>query len=178
MSQLQPHLRPAAAPEGKPGSGGPGLASSHLPEVQDGLQGELKVGTPLTADEQSALDAAREAVRNSVPVANDIMGKVLAVDAALIGGGVIIAKGDVFPTWWAAVVMAPLLISFACALWGLMPRRGRLNLTDLAQLMDTHSDTSRAVRRKSDALFAAVLALFSALILAFVGVVLRSLSVL
>jgi len=146
--------------------------------VQDGFQGDVKVGTPLTTDEQSTLDAAREAVRNSVPVANEVLGKLLAVDAALVGGGVIIAKGDVFPTWWAAVVMAPLLVSFACALMGLMPRRGRLDLTDLAQLMDTQSDTSRAVRRKSNALFAAVVALFSALILAFVGVVLRSLSVL
>ena len=47
------------------------------------------------------------------------------MDVALIGGGFIVAKGDVLPYWWGVVVLSILVASLIAVLCGLMPTKGQ-----------------------------------------------------
>jgi hypothetical protein len=89
---------------------------------------------PLTAQESATLTAAVKTVEQTVPTLNDFLQKLLTLDAALIGGGFVVAKGDVLPYWWGVAVLTVLVVSLAACLIGLLPTRGSVNLYALGGL--------------------------------------------
>lgn len=124
------------------------------------------------------MDAARTAAKNSAAVVNDMLGRLVTLDSALIGGGVVISKGEVFPVWWSALVLACLLTSLAVSLWYLMPRRGRF--AEGCSLDDLEADRvsrNNALHCKADALYFAAAAMLLGMGVALLGVLLRSLGV-
>lgn len=128
----------------------------------------MVAGEPLTPHEEAVWRAGQDAVRNTVPALNDLLGRLVTLDAALLGGGLVVARGDVLPLWAAVPVLAALLASLFAALAGLWPRRALLDLGDLDRLRQFEAD---AVTRKADALTVAGLALAGAAAAAVAGVV-------
>ncbi|HYH68103.1 MAG TPA: hypothetical protein VD866_25630 [Urbifossiella sp.] len=144
-----------------------------MPQMPEGLQGPVQLGEALTVEEQSAVDAVRDAIKNSGSVANDILGKLLTLDAAMIGGGVVIAKGEVFPVWWAAVVMTLLLVSLGAALSGLWPLADKPDPGSCEDVLHFQNRVRESVYRKVDAMRLSAAFLCIALVMAVSGVALR-----
>jgi hypothetical protein len=96
------------------------------PGLPEAVHGHCEVLTtrPTTPEEDDLYDAARRTVEQSVPTLNEFLGRVLTLDAALIGGGFVVAKGDVLPYWWGVAVLTSLFASLLAALYGLSPTRG------------------------------------------------------
>jgi hypothetical protein len=125
-------------------------------------------GEPLTARERAIWEAGREAAKNTVPTLNDMLGKLVTLDTALIGGGLVVAKGETLPFWVAVAVLVLLLVSLGAALSGLWPRRAVLNLGDLEQI---EAFDREVIHRKTDALTCAGIAFAAAVTLAVLGLI-------
>lgn len=81
-----------------------------------------------TAEEQAAYESAVKAREQTIPVLNDYLQRLLTLDTALVGGGFLVAKGDVLPYWCGVAVLALLVSSLACAAYGLLPVMGFVRL--------------------------------------------------
>jgi len=86
---------------------------------------------PITVEETAAYERSIKTTDETVSTLNDFLQKLLTLDAALIGGGFIVAKGDVLPYWWGVAVLTILIVSLVAVLYGLMPRQGFVNPNSL-----------------------------------------------
>lgn len=77
-----------------------------------------------TAEERALYDRAIKSHEQSIPTLNDYLQKLLVLDTALIGGGFVVAKGDVLPYWCGVTVLTLLVASLAFVLYGLLPTMG------------------------------------------------------
>lgn len=81
---------------------------------------------PLTADEAATYANAVKAREQSIPALNDFLQRLLTLNSALIGGGFVVAKGDVLPFWCGVAVLAVLVLSLCATVFGLLPVRGHV----------------------------------------------------
>lgn len=79
--------------------------------------------------------------KGSIPYLNDFLGKLLTLVTALIGGGFVVARGDVLPTWSMLIVVVLLFMALIAVLSGLMPRAWRHHPHDLAAVADAEMKT-------------------------------------
>lgn len=79
-----------------------------------------------TAEEAANYSNALKAREQTIPTLNDYLQKLLTLDVALIGGGFVVAKGDVLSYWWGVAVLVILIVSLVATLVGLLPTRGRI----------------------------------------------------
>lgn len=78
-------------------------------------------GHPPTAEEAALHGDYLKTREQTVPTLNDYLTKLVTLDTALIGGGFLIAKGDVLPYWCGFAVLVALVVSLGCAIYGLSP---------------------------------------------------------
>ena len=75
----------------------------------------------LTDDELSAYDNAGKSTEQTIPVLNDFLQKLATLDSAMIGGGLLIAKGDILPIQFGIFALLILTASLLCAIIGWKP---------------------------------------------------------
>jgi hypothetical protein len=103
----------------------------------------------MTAAEEAAYNAAIKSAEQSVPTLNDYLQRLLTLDSVLIGGGFVVAKGDVLPHAFGVVVLITLLASLGMTLYGLMPTRGRVDVHGLNGLAAYQRFDRRAAEKKA-----------------------------
>ena len=101
--------------------------------MREGVQG-VDEGRFLDANEQWASDFFDKARETIVPTLNDLLGRLATIDAALIGGGFVAAKGDALPYWCAVAVVLLLMGSLLLALRGLYSGWRMIDSSDLEQI--------------------------------------------
>jgi hypothetical protein len=109
-----------------------------------------------------------ESLKQSVPALNDVLGKLITLNSALIGGGFVGAKGEVLPFGWTVAAIGFLIVSLVASLWGIYPRGWDVNLNNPNEIRAAEYG---AIRRKSYCLATAFGALVVAFLLVFAGVI-------
>ena len=104
-----------------------------LPEDVCGTE-EIVEGRPFTREEQATWDAGQESLKRTVPNLNDALGRLITLNTALIGGGMIVAKGEVIPFEFGVVVLALFFASLLVAMSGLWPRKRLLRMDYLHEV--------------------------------------------
>lgn len=84
-------------------------------------QEDIPVGRLATPWEEFLLGQARESFKQSVPSLNDVLGKLLTLNTALIGAGIVALKEQILPFWGGVVAIALVLASLGATLAGLFP---------------------------------------------------------
>ena len=109
---------------------------------------------------------AKESLKATGPAHNDTLQRIMGLNVALIGGGFLIAKGEIIPPGWSVIVLAILVASLAFALYGIAPKGGVVVLND----PDAVADFERSsLSRKQAAVKRSMASLFAALAIAVVG---------
>jgi hypothetical protein len=129
---------------------------------------ETRLATP---DEKAAYADAIKTREQTVPTLNDYLQRLVTLDAALIGGGFFVAKGDVLPYWYAVAVLVALVASLVVALCGLMPTIGFFHVHKIDGLDAYRKWETGIVLKKNQAMFFGSLLLVSAFIVGVVGLV-------
>ncbi|OWK34283.1 hypothetical protein [Fimbriiglobus ruber] len=117
---------------------------------------------------------AIKTVEQTVPTLNDFLGKMVTLNAALLGGGFLVAKGDVLPIWWGILVMISLLISLSVALWGLMPERSNVNLDARGGLEAYREFDNKLIAKKDCAIQGSAAAIIAAFAIGVVGLAVKA----
>lgn len=90
--------------------------------------------SPLSAANTATYNLALKTSEQTVPTSNDFLQKMVALDAALIGGGFVVAKGDTLPLWAGGLALTSLLASLAFAVHGLRPMRIDMDIHEFGGL--------------------------------------------
>jgi hypothetical protein len=117
-----------------------------------------------------------EGQKASVTTANDYLSKLLTLNTALVGGGLVLAKGDVMTLWWAASTMSLLLVSLGFTLWGLLPKFTIITDGGLFGQYDRTRSYGELLFRKKWTIVVATAAFVVALFIGVIGVFVRAAS--
>jgi len=133
-------------------------------------QEDVELGEPVSANDKFFLAWGLESLKGSVPALNDSLQKIVVLDTALIGGGLVGVKEGVLLHWWALVTLLILVVSLVAALYGAFPRGRNVNLLDPD---DIKNNEYEAINRKYCALRIAFIALAVGLFIAVVSLAFR-----
>src|SRR5690348_14612362 len=75
---------------------------SDLPVLRaaDKSQG-IEEGESPSAEEVAVWEAGQDAWKKTIPAVDDTLGRLATLSTALLGGGLVVARADVLPFWWA-----------------------------------------------------------------------------
>lgn len=142
------------------------MPEQDVPRVDQGADGpvadgDIPDGVSCTAEESFYLDWAQESYKQVGPFLNDCLQKLITLDVALIGGGLLLGpRDDILPVAARVPPLVLLVLSLACAVIGVRPfGRARLGFDPAAEKVGR----AAAVRRKSGWLSAASWLLVAAL---------------
>jgi hypothetical protein len=102
---------------------------SHVPDPSTGIVSDVDtpiVGEEPTAEEIEQAEWAEEAIRTAPALIRDSLRQLITLDTALLAGSAALLTRASLPKLAAAIGIIALLISLSLALWGSMPREGRL----------------------------------------------------
>lgn len=124
----------------------------------------------LTDDELSAYDNAGKSTEQTIPVLNDFLQKLATLDSAMIGGGLLIAKGDILPIQFGIFALLILTASLLCAIIGLYPRKVCGDRNALGGLQWIQDREIRIAAAKGWLMFASVSLVAVAFLVSIAGV--------
>lgn len=146
---------------------------------QSGLQGELhdqvhsdgEVGETLdiSPEDNAEIDEVWENIKKSVPRLDDYLSKLLTLVTALIGGGLVLGKGDVVPFGWSFAAIVALFASLLFILYGLHPTQVILSYPTLEGADAQREGRLAAIKKKRWALKWSVRIFVLSLFFAIVG---------
>lgn len=139
----------------------------------DGDQVVMKKGRLLTRREKFFLDRGFAALENSIPILNDSLGRMVTISSAFIGGGFILAKGEVVPFWAAAIAIFSMAICLIAATFALLPKIDRIQLSDPDDCERSERET---IHRKYNVLIFVYLVLVFAIGIAFFGMLYKNMA--
>lgn len=127
---------------------------------------EPTLGEPATEEELFYADLADHLERETLPFLNQVLRQMVMLTAALFAGLVTFSDRRVFPVGWLSAGAAPLLVSLACCLAGILPA------TSTAPRREPYlikPEIEAGVRYKSRCLRLGAGFLFAALVILFIG---------
>lgn len=103
-------------------------------DVQTPISGESQKWEVIAYHEATAQDIAideelKTIAKQSLATQNEFLARLLTISTALLGGGLVLAKGDVLPHNWAVATMVLLFASLGMTLYGLAPNEFRTGAT-------------------------------------------------
>lgn len=128
---------------------------------------------PLSAANTATYNLALKTSEQTVPLANDFLQKMVALDAALIGGGFVIADSDTMPLWAGGLAMSSLLVSLGYAVHGLRPMRQDMDIHAFGGLDTFNTFRLRVVSKKEHAIRWASRLLFAGFCIGVLGFVIN-----
>ena len=128
---------------------------------------------PLSAANAATYDLALKTNDQTVPLSNDFLQKMVALDAALIGGGFVVAKGDTMPVLAGGLALACLLASLGFAVHGLRPMTIDMDIHELGGLGRFKEFRAGVVAKKNWAIRRTIWPLLAAFAIAIIGFVVR-----
>lgn len=84
-----------------------------------------------TKEEIAAYEELQELGKRSLAVQNEFLSRLLTIDTAMLGGGLVLAKGDVLSHSWTVATMVLLFASLGLTLYGLAPNEFKMGSTIL-----------------------------------------------
>lgn len=78
-------------------------------------------GSMATANELFWVDLAQDQLRKQLPFLNDVLHKLVTLNASILGGGLLLFKDDIAPAWSRVTTMTVFLVAFVACLWGMIP---------------------------------------------------------
>lgn len=73
------------------------------------------------------VEMAQETYKRNIPFLNDVLQKLITINASLFGGGIYFLQGDVIPAWSRSLALIFFLIATGVALYGMLPYSGTVN---------------------------------------------------
>jgi hypothetical protein len=122
-----------------------------------------------TLAESAAYARAVKTTEQTVPLANDFLQKLVALDAVIVGGGFVVAKGEVLPFWAGLLALTFLLGSLGFAIYGLRPIRRDVDVYGLNGIVNFIAYERDVVAKKELAISWSTRLLFAAFIIGVVG---------
>lgn len=145
--------------------------SHDVPQVRGNGDREVTKAQFPTVYETLLWERSKKLFEQSIPTLNEMLGRLVTLNTALIGGGLVLAKGDNVPLPFAVPALFLFLFSLAYALWGLWPRTQSMKITNLAVIESFSNDL---VSKKSTAQLMSGITMFLGLFFSVVGAVLNS----
>ena len=105
------------------------------PSVHGDANGELEV-SGVSPAEIDAYNELKSVAKTTMSAQNEFLGRLLTLDTALLGGGLVLAKGEVLPHWWAVATMFSLFVSLGSCLYGLAPYKFLISDSSLQSYVD------------------------------------------
>ncbi len=137
-----------------------------MPEARQ--DSEVITAGVLTPKEQAAAEYWQKAAANTVPLLSEALGRLVTLNTAFIGGGLVVARAEVLPFWAAAVVLLLQFASLMCAGYGLWPRTAVLDDNRLSVIL---AFRQRAIDNRAGPLAWSAGLFVLSLVVAFAGVV-------
>lgn len=126
---------------------------------------------PLSTVNTATYNLALKTSEQTIPLANDFLQKMVTLDAALIGGGFVIAKGDTMPLIAAGLAMMGLLVSLGFAIHGLRPMLIDVDIREFGALDRFNNFRVKVMDKKEYAIRWASRSLFTAFVIGVLGFV-------
>lgn len=151
-------------------------ATRGVPEVQTsaGDHDLVVIDCRAATDEETAIDEELKALaKHSLTAQNEFLARMLPIITALLGGGLVLAKGDVIPQYWAVATMAALLLSLVFTLYGLSPNEFKHGSTLLESKVNYLNAQEAAGIKKTWSTTWAVRCFVAAMFIGIVGIAYR-----
>src|SRR5262249_49452294 len=80
------------------------------------------------------IELGQETYKRNVPFLNEVLSKLITLNASLLGGGLYFLKEDVIPSWSRVLAVIFFLIATLVAFLGILPYSGTINPFDPKQV--------------------------------------------
>ena len=132
--------------------------------------GERRLAKPLSAKDEATWLLVRKWADENVASLTDMLSKMVTLNTAMIGGGVVVIRGDTLPVWSGVFCLIFLLASLLAAMSGLWPKSKAVDMGDMDSVRTYAKDLES---NKANTLLASGLALSAAALVAVVGAVVK-----
>jgi hypothetical protein len=129
-----------------------------------------------TAQETAAAERAAKAIDESLPLQNDFLQKLLTMNVALIGGGFLLAKGEILPYWFGVATLATLMASLIATLLGLAPEEGKGDIYSHETVKEYQRFEKRRMAKKTAATKWTLIFICAAFAVALTGLMVKGAS--
>ena len=144
-----------------------------VPELPENSQDNdgVAYAEKLTAEEEILYASAKDAIKGSVGVLNEMLGRFITLNTALIGGGFALAKGDVIGRTYAIAAVLLFTSSLAFSLVGVWPRAWKFDLVAIEEIKSVEYGTREW---KSQMMIGAGILFFAGFIVGIIGLIAAS----
>lgn len=139
-----------------------------MPSLQTDSSNSAWVARKLTSEEKVILKVAEDSIKETIPTLQEMLGRFITLDTALIGGGFALVKSEVIAREIAVTSVLFFLASLAFALWGVWPVKWTFRFAVLHEVKKFDADIKS---RKTIAVSGSGVLLILGLIIAVIGLI-------